>query len=104
MAERIYIDTDQIVRIAQILSRILEEMEGNIRNVEGFIDKSTSYWGGQASGQNQTAWEQVENQVQESLGKLKEQPVRLLKSAGLGEELLEKGIEKITALPTENIC
>lgn len=103
MAAELVIHPEEIRTEAGNLSEAIEAIEGAVRNIEGLVNGSSSFWEGIAADRHRTAWSQMQESFQTVIKKLKEHPAELLETAGETEAVVQEAVSRVTALPTDII-
>lgn len=80
------VETDKMKKQAAAISILVSGIDTDLKKVSQIIKRSKAFWSGDASEKHQRLFNEVEEDVQELLPKLREHSERLLKIAGVYEE------------------
>ncbi len=86
MAIILKVTPESLSKMADEIESQLSDIQNQFTEVESEIHKTRAFWEGDASDGHQTQYESLKDEIGESISRLKNHPVNLLRMAGLYTE------------------
>ena len=96
------VDTSVMKAKAAQVSGEVQKIEKEWKSLQNTVKKSKSYWQGDASNEHQKYLEEVADDVEKIIRRMKEHPKDLLKMAGIYEGA-ESGAEALSGKLPDNV-
>lgn len=74
---------DVLTRMADDIEKQIQDVENQFNSIETDIDRTRSYWEGDASDTHKAQYDSLKEEINESVKRLKSNPKNLMQMAGL---------------------
>lgn len=86
MAIELKVTPEVLTRMAQDIDHKLGDIKTQFDGIDSDINRTLSFWEGDASDSHKKQYDAMKDEIQDSLKRLKGQPEKLLRMAGLYSE------------------